>query len=244
MQWMKAAGINLFSLSLVWSCCCCQPHKTLLALIEEYCHFKMSAPDGRYLVEKTCCQSLVRAEDTAPWQFEPLEWPPAHVGLSVGEVGVGWLDCGHGWLASVSSPGVLTGGHVWCRGQDTAHWHGVCGVWGAGVGVTVPAPPRTVSMVSVVMMSHSGAVSAAPAAHVSSLRLCPSPSPTWLSATTLSPPTWCWGCGHWPRIIIFIPTLNIFRSSTDLLDRYHSGSSSRHNELVTRVWADMGRHWT
>ena len=48
-----------------------------------------------HLVQQAGSQPLLRGKATLSRQFEPLEAPPAHVGLSVGEVRVGGLDCGH-----------------------------------------------------------------------------------------------------------------------------------------------------
>ena len=48
-----------------------------------------------HLVQQAGSQPLLRSKATLSRQFEPLEAPPAHVGLSVGEVRVGGLDCGH-----------------------------------------------------------------------------------------------------------------------------------------------------
>ena len=64
------------------------------------------------LVEETGGQSLVWTEQTGAGQFESLQAPPAQVGLSVGEVGVTGLDCGH-WDGAVITAGALglrTGG--------------------------------------------------------------------------------------------------------------------------------------
>ena len=67
---------------------------------------------GSDLVEKTGGQPLVWTEEAGAGQFEPLQAPPAEVGLSVGEVGVAGLDCGHwdGAVITAGALGLLAGG--------------------------------------------------------------------------------------------------------------------------------------